>query len=509
MKTKFAGLFISILFLLAAPLQAYANIEIKSENIIFYGDVKPEDGKRLVQNLEIYRAVILALSDVKNRPDTVPLKIYAFKNNRALNKFASSKGIAGLYTQSSDGPIFLTVSRGGFKGTSWSSQVALHEYSHHVLHALSKDNYPRWYDEGFANYLSTFGIEDDIVTIGAPKANHGASLKEDRWMSPEVVFASIKRYPTTRHMGKFYGQSWLYVHYMQNTPELSAKFPSYLETLKTQKDPLKAFETAFGISPQEYHKKARQYWNANAFPVASFKASPQLLNHDVEVRELTDAEAELAFARGQFNFLDRKAAMKLGQRLEKLEASLGETSDFALITAEIAMLAENYDKAIMYINRAIKMSDVNINLLRLRADIHYHKLWTESFASLADDEARILKDTPQLQAVIKYFEDALTLDQTDKTSTTHMLSLLGRSNANVSETGLNAVERSSNLHLKPNNVGEYLSVANVMARTGRDVRACDNYRYVKGRIDGYEDKTVNDDFARLQLFEQTYPNICG
>jgi len=473
MKTNFAGLFISILFLLAAPLQAYANIEIKSENIIFYGDVKPEDGKRLVQNLEIYRAVILALSDVKNRPDTVPLKIYAFKNNRALNKFASSKGIAGLYTQSSDGPIFLTVSRGGFKGTSWSSQVALHEYSHHVLHALSKDNYPRWYDEGFANYLSTFGIEDDIVTIGAPKANHGASLKEDRWMSPEVVFASIKRYPTTRHMGKFYGQSWLYVH------------------------------------PQEYHKKARQYWNANAFPVASFKASPQLLNHDVEVRELTDAEAELAFARGQFNFLDKKAAMKLGQRLEKLEASLDETNDFALITAEIAMLAENYDKAIMYINRAIKMSDVNINLLRLRADIHYHKLWTESFASLADDEARILKDTPQLQTVIKYFEDALTLDQTDKTSTTHMLSLLGRSNANVSETGLNAVERSSNLHLKPNNVGEYLSVANVMARTGRDVRACDNYRYVKGRIDGYEDKTVNDDFARLQLFEQTYPNICG
>jgi len=132
MKTQLRSLLIFLCVLLF-PMSAFANLEIKSENIIFYGDVKPADGERLVRNLEIYRATILAFSKVDNRPDKTPLTIYAFKNATKLNKFAASKGYAGLYTQGTNGPIFLTISKGGFKDDKWSSQVALHEYSHHVV----------------------------------------------------------------------------------------------------------------------------------------------------------------------------------------------------------------------------------------------------------------------------------------------------------------------------------------------------------------------------------------
>lgn len=498
-----------ILCFLLFPVSAFANLEIKSENIIFYGDVKPADGERLVRNLEIYRAVILALSDVKNRPDSIPLTIYAFKNEKNLNKFAASRGIAGLYTEGADGPIFLTISKGGFKDDKWSSQVALHEYSHHVLHALSNDNYPRWYDEGFANYLSTFNIKEDIVTIGAPKANHGASLKDGSWMNPEKVLSAIHRYPETRRIDKFYGQSWLYVHYMQNTPELSTNFSTYIQTLKTVKDPLEAFEGAFKISTKDFHKSARLYWNKNAFPVASFKASPAILDHDMTVRTLTDEELELAFAKAKLNFLDKKSAQKLDKKLEKLEVSMGKTADLTLLRAEAAMMGEDYAKATNYVSELIKSSQTNSNLLRLRADIAYHKLWTEQFEKLDDNHVKIFQDNANLNAAIQYFEEALLLDETNKTSNLHLLTLLGRSNARVSNAGLEAVKRSYELHLKPDNVGQYLSVASVMARTGKLQRACDNYRYVKGRVDGYKDKDVNDDFARLTKFEQDYPNVCA
>ena len=507
MKTQLRSLLIFLCVLLF-PMSAFANLEIKSENIIFYGDVKPADGERLVRNLEIYRATILAFSKVDNRPDKTPLTIYAFKNATKLNKFAASKGYAGLYTQGTNGPIFLTISKGGFKDDKWSSQVALHEYSHHVLHALSRDHYPRWYDEGFANYLSTFNITGDIITIGAPKVTHGTSLKQGGWMSPEKVFSSIRRYPETRRIDKFYGQSWLYVHYMQNTPEYSSKFPAYIDALKTAQDPLKAFESSFGVSVEDYHKKARLYWNKNAFPVASFKAGPAILNHEMTVQELTDEELDLAFAKANLNFLDEKTIVKFDKKLEKLQAKLGKREDLTLLRSEAAMLGKDYKKADHLMSELISTAGKNSNVLRLRADIAYHKLWTEQFEGLEKSQAKIFQQSADLQSAIQYFEDALIADKTNKTSNLHMLDLLGRSQAKITAVAMRAVERTNEFYLKQDNVGEYLSVANVLARAGKMLRACDNYRYAKGRIDSYDDKDVNDDFARLTKFEQDYPAAC-
>lgn len=496
------------LVLVLCPAAAAANLEIKSENIVFYGDVRPEDGKRLVRNLEIYRSVILALSEVKNRPDPVPLRIYAFENGKKLNQFASSRGAAGLYLQASEGPIFLTVSSGGFRGNKWSSQVAFHEYSHHVLHALSKDVYPRWYDEGFANYLSTFNIVDDVITIGAPNVSHGRSIKNGALMDPETILKAVTRYPATRRLDKFYGQSWLYVHYLQNTPELSEKLPVYLKALKDKTDALEAFEQAFGLSIQEFHKRARLYWNKNTFPVASFKASPALLKHDVTIAELSDAQFELAYAKAQLSFLRKKDAAKFEKKLAKIAPTFGENAEFSLLQAEAAMINKDYERARSYLSKAIRGGEMSSHLLRLRGDIIYQKLWSEQFGSLEKGEAKTFKTDPELMKAVKYFEDALTLDSSNKTSNLHLLSLLGRSNAAVSAKSLKAVERSYERFLNTGSIGEYLSVANVMARTGKPLRACDNYRYAKGRIDGYEDKDINDDFARLERFEQSYPNIC-
>jgi hypothetical protein len=86
--------------------------------------------------------------------------------------------------------------------------------------------------------------------------------------------------------------------------------------------------------------------------------------------------------------------------------------------------------------------------------------------------------------------------------------LLGRSEAAISEESLKAVERTADLFLKPENIGQYISVANVMARAGKTMVACDNFNYAKGRVDGYDDKDKNDDYARLKHFEENYPDLC-
>jgi len=163
-------------------------IEVKSDNIIFVGDVPEEAGRRIVKNLEVFRGTILSLVGLENKPDRTPLRVYGSKNSATLGRYVGIKNVAGVYVKGYDGPVFVTVTRGNFKGNKWSTQVALHEYGHHVLHALSRDNFPRWYDEGFANYFSTFTIDEDIITIGAPTLEHGTSLKSDRWMTPERAY---------------------------------------------------------------------------------------------------------------------------------------------------------------------------------------------------------------------------------------------------------------------------------------------------------------------------------
>lgn len=508
MKTKFKLYLVALCFLFL-PLNAFANIEVKSENIIFYGDVKEKDAKRLVQNLETYRSVILTLSKVENRPDDVPLRIYAFRKESSLNRFAEARGISGQYRDTPEGPIFLTVSAGGFKENRWSTQVALHEYSHHVLHALSQDNYPRWYDEGFANYLSSFAIDDDVVTIGKPYVSHGMSLKEGPWLDPETVLGSIHRYPSTRRMDKFYGQSWLYVHYMQNTPELSAKLPDYLKSLKTSNDPIQAFEASFGLSVKEFHKRARVYWNKNTFPVASFKASSKLLDHKISVRELSKPEIDFAFAKAKANYLKKKDALKFAKKYENLEAVLGENQGYFLMMSQAAMMGEDYQMAKTYLTKAIKTGKINSQLLHQRADLAYHKLVSEQFENMPDDQAKIFETDTDLAKAVQYFEEAFMLKEGNRTMDMHLLDLLGRSSSPVSEASMKAVERNYNLHLKPSNVSHYISVANVMARQGQKMLACDNYTYAKGRVDGYEDKEKNDDAARLIKFEQDYPGYCA
>jgi len=328
-------------------------------------------------------------------------------------------------------------------------------------------------------------------------------------MDPETVLGAIHRYPSTRRIDKFYGQSWLYVHYMQNTPELSAKLPDYLQRLKVQNDPLKAFENAFGLTIEEFHKRARVYWNKNTFSVASFKASPKLLKHEMEVNELSDAAFDFAFAKVRTNFLDKKDATKFVREFEDLEATLGENQDLFLMISQAAMVGEDYAKAKKYLSKAIKTGEINSRLLHLRADIAYHKLVTEQFEDLPDEAPKIFAEDKELDRAIQYFEEAFMLEKGNRTMDTHLLSLLGRSSATVSDEAMKAVERSSKNHLKPDDVEQYISVANVMARADQKMRACDNYIYAKGRVDGYEDKDKNDDAARIAKFEQDFAGYCN
>lgn len=482
-----------------------ADIEVKSENVVFVGDVSEDAGRRLVRNLEIYRDTIVALVGLKGKPDNEKLRVYGAKNTKALKKMTGQGNAAGVYRNGMDGPVFVTITKGGFKQGNWSSQVALHEYGHHILHGMSLDSYPRWYDEGFANYLSTFKIEGDIITIGAPNAEHALSLREDRWMDPEVVLSSIRSYPRTRRISQFYGQSWLYVHYMQNTPELGRKLPDYLKAIESGQKPLPAFEAAYGMTAKEFHRKARNYWNADAFPVMQFKASEKLLNPELSVKTLNEDEAKFAYAGGQREFITKKTAKSLKETYEELAATMGPTADILMGQGHSAMMLEDFDAAGNFASQAMEKSPSNSKARSLYADVAYHKFTQPVFDSVAKGQAVLFPTNAAAKDVAIELEKALAIDKADRTAMRHLVNLYGRTQLPLTPSVMETAETYSKYYLAPSAVEDYLDLAGIFIRDSQTLRGCMFFSRAKHVAEGFDLKKTNSTQARVKAFDAAHP----
>ena len=485
-----------------------ADLEIKSDNVRFIGDVEPEEGKRLVQNLEVFRSTILALTGVKGNPDKKPLHVYGQRNVRELNKYLSTRGVGGIYLQSGlEGPTFLTTTKGGFDIEQFEAQVAMHEYSHHVLHGMTIEDFPRWYDEGFANYLSTFKLEGDIITIGTPNAWHGKFLKENKWLDPETVFKSVDNYPRRVNILLFYGQAWLYVHYMQNTPELGKKLPDYLENLSKKMDPIVAFESAYGMTAREFHNAARDYWRENAFPVVQFKADETLLKPPMTIRTLNEDQAALAFATGRRNFMTEKTAKTLQKTYAELSKTMGETKEILVGQTHSALVLEKYEAAENFAKKALSKAPNDASVLSINGSVGYAKLYKAAKKGKRKDEVKLFPNSAETIAVRDAYRKTLDVDPLDFVANNHLIALYGRSSLAIDDTARQAANIFLIQFLRPQLVGQYLDLAYIHAKDNKPTEACTFFRFAEAKTDDYPKKNVNDDWARAQAFKQTY-NYC-
>jgi hypothetical protein len=196
----FSIFIIIVLFISTNSLHAKDKwLELKSEHFILRTDANLDKAKKTIDDLEKFRFTLGALTglnlSVENRP---PLTIYAFRKTRTFQKqLQTNKDTLGFYYQRPDKAIaILTLQDGNevwqFKGL----QIIFHEYSHHILHHYSPFRYPRWYDEGFGEYLSTITFEGKVVTIGDPAIPRYIDLSDKKtWARIEDVIRARAAYP--------------------------------------------------------------------------------------------------------------------------------------------------------------------------------------------------------------------------------------------------------------------------------------------------------------------------
>jgi len=517
MKTVFLSVVATLSLAVATAAQADP-IKVESENIIFYGDASPKLGKQVVEKMEIYRKLIMTLSGIDPQPDKQKLTIYAFDDVPDLAKFAGMRGVAGVYTQGFDGPLMITPLKGALDQDSFNNQVALHEYSHHILHGYMDRAFPRWYDEGFANFLSTFTLEDGTIQLGRAAAKHARGLMRGgpKWVDIEDVIGAIRVYPFADRgskrgilLNQFYAQSWLYVHYLYSNKELNMRLGDYLDRLDAGEEPISAFENGFGITTKEFHKAAKRYFKDDEFIVQQFQPPAEFLTIPMSVKRISKPELDLQMALGQRSFLSKRTLNAYAKKLNSYETKVGQTPQSLAARASYFINKEDYEKAEQYAMGALGQDRNSVEALRMVGDTFFHKSHAEEFKDLEDTEPRIFMLNEDMKKSISYFEMALAQSPTDYTSVTHMISIYGSSDIPLTSAARASAKIFERTYWKPDNITGSLDLANIHRKDGKIASACNYFETASQQAKTAENSDKSPLTNRVKLMAEKFKSFCA
>ncbi|MGB6229818.1 MAG: hypothetical protein WBF53_06790 [Litorimonas sp.] len=501
---------------LATPLK------IESENIVFYGDVDPELAKKTVRDWEVYRRMIFALSGI-DRPDAdrEKLTVYGFYDTADLQDFIGDKNgrTAGVYTNGPEGPIFLTSVNRKYTDDGFSEQVGLHEYTHHVMHALVTDGFPRWYDEGFANYLSTMQISDDVISVGAPTAAHLRAIESGfaEWISPETVLGAIDRYPSMSikerlrgGMTSFYAQSWLYVHYLRSDPRFKGTLGAYVRELDTPGlDPLVAFENAHGISPQQFHEEAVKYYKTNQFPVDQYQPKPVFMDVDMKGSRISEAELAHAQLPAYLAFLNKYNKRQMGRALADAQKEFGGDPMIYSAYAALDIEGENYDDAVARTEGALSANPTDARLIRAAGMTRLARVTRPAAEDAGRYDAYTYETTDDATLGIQHLEKVLTKNREDFYSIATLVDFYGKSDAIPTSTVMGAVDVLESKYMDSVNSEWGMDLANIYAKAKKMESACDYAEQVRSLNRGRKKRQTGNSPARLEAFDAAYGSYCN
>jgi tetratricopeptide (TPR) repeat protein len=198
---------------------------------------------------ERLRAVLGLLKPGLKVNEPIPTMVYVFRNESTFEPFwplyqGKPKEVGGLFQGSRDGN-FISIS------ATWNADPRPRVY-HEFLHDYLNNNLPPqppWFNEGFAEFYSTFRATESEAEIGRPIDAHVLRLRNQMLIPLDRLFAithDSPEYNEQDRQGVFYAESWALVHYlMVGDPKRAQQLARFLELLDQRHDPQAAFREAF------------------------------------------------------------------------------------------------------------------------------------------------------------------------------------------------------------------------------------------------------------------------
>ena len=461
---KFVTVFFFIFSVLARPEIGLAKtLEIRSENFILAADFRQKDGEGLLRDLELFRKNVFKVLGVNGAPEIVPVRVYVAKNEKDLKSVTGVGGFGGLYTMTHNGPAFVLNGKAGFRRGGQARHIALHEYTHHIVGAYTELDYPRWYNEGFANYLATFTYKDGTFRVGDPHDPYAYTLRQKNWMPMTVVLGTMDKYPfnvgDTSKIGQqtqaqFYAQTWLATHYLRHEEKYVGTLTDYVRRLNKSERNLPAFKAAMGVSPEEFETELKAYFKNNKYNVTRFTTTDRDIAEPTQ-RELTPQESDMAklSAMRSFTFTPERRDVVI-KAYEDYETKYGQSAESLAAKADLLAYNANtkdaYVEAREMIEAALALDPDNLEANNIAAMILVHQNGRDLGGTEAD-----------MKQARKYAAKALRFDsQIPLANYSYALSFKGR--YDPPENALNAAGYALDYYRDKGFMGSNLGLAGIL-----------------------------------------------
>lgn len=271
---------------------------VRSKNFLLIGNASEKDIRQVGVRLEQFREVFSRLFTTLNVNSPVPTTVIVFKNDESYQPFKPNANTAGYFQPGPDVNYITLKLSNELRGEQDPFTIIFHEYTH-LLVKNTSGNVPTWFNEGLAEYYSTFSITDDQkVVMGRPIAGHVYLLRDNRMLPLRTLFQVDQKSPYYNERDKqsiFYAESWALMHYLilGKDGQRMSQMGKFVELLSASVPMERAFQQAFAMSFESMESELRAYIQRDRYPIlsGSFKSK---VGYDtsMEAAPLTEAEAQ-------------------------------------------------------------------------------------------------------------------------------------------------------------------------------------------------------------------------
>lgn len=248
-------------------------ITLETDGFRFISSASPRVTQGIAGDLLRMRAAVGQVSRIRVRTSE-PTRVCIFSSERGFAPYRDAVrnrtggNAEGLFLKSQGGNFILLRS-----DAEIVDRAVYHELTHQFL-ANTTGNVPTWFDEGIAEYYSTFRTLGDATEIGRPVGDHVLGLRKQPLMPLRELFAVTHASPIYNEgerTGHFYAQSWALVHYLMVDPGRRAQLARFLDLLGNGKSVDEAFSAAFGTQMSEMEEALHAYIRRVSFQYNSYQ----------------------------------------------------------------------------------------------------------------------------------------------------------------------------------------------------------------------------------------------
>jgi tetratricopeptide (TPR) repeat protein len=309
---------------------------VRSQNFQLVGNASEKDIRLVANRLEQFRTVFALLFPALKLNSPVPTTVIVFKSNSSYKPFKVNPNVTGYFQPGDDVNYITLTSEKASEDQPF--RTIFHEYVHLLVENTMGAAVPLWFNEGLAEYYSTFDITDENrkVILGDLVRNHVLYLREQKLLPLRTLFAVDYKSPYYNEGNKmniFYAESWMLTHYLlqgesqKRRPQLAR----FVDLVRSKLAVDEAFQQAFQISLDAFEKDFKSYVQGAKYMATAVTFAKKLdFDSGMQSAPLTEGEAEaylgdLLLHTRRYNDAEShlQQALTLSPELSMAEASFG------------------------------------------------------------------------------------------------------------------------------------------------------------------------------------------